>query len=136
VVRAIVPRFDLGADTTFTVPVIIDMRASGENVGAATVQLTWDANVLTYVGNTAGATIPAGGMLVNTTRVTSGSVTMTFADGTGYGGVVEARNVTFKAASATSKTTLLLTTSDLVTAATLKNLLPQTVSSFYPFRIR
>jgi hypothetical protein len=136
VVRADVPRFDLRADTTFTVPVILDMRASAENAGAATIQLTWDPAVLTYMGNATGATVPAGSILVNTAFAASGSVTMTFADGSGFGGTVEVRTFTFKAASTASKTNLLLTTSDLVTATTLKDLLPKTVSSFYPFRIR
>jgi hypothetical protein len=75
-------------------------------------------------------------MLINASSVLAGSLTMTFADGAGYGGAVVLRNVTFKAASVPSRTTLLLTPSDLVTAATLKNLLPKTVSSFYPFKVR
>jgi hypothetical protein len=136
VVRADVPRFDLKADTVFTVPIIIDMRSSGENVGAATVQLTWNPAALSYVGDAVGD-VAAGEMAINTSSTASGSLLVTFASQSGYGGFVVLRNVTFRAATTSgSRATLLLSVSDLVSVGTLKNLLPKTVSSFYPFKVR
>ena len=139
VVIATVPRFDIKTDTTFTVPIIIDMRSSGEKVAATTLQLTWDPGVLTYVSSAPGAAgIPSGEFVINESAATTGSVTMAFADGTGFGGAVEVRKVTFRAATAAARTgALTITATDLSGAGpTLTNLLPRTVTSFYPFRTR
>jgi hypothetical protein len=137
VVTATFPRFDLKTDTTFTVPIVIDMRASGEKVGAATLQLTWDPNVLTYVSDAVGDAVPNSALVINTAAAATGSVTLTFADGTGYAGIVGVRTFTFKVSSVTARTgTLAISASDLVGATTLKNMLPKTVTSFYPVRTR
>jgi hypothetical protein len=137
VVTATFPRFDLKTDTTFTVSIIIDMRASGEKVGAATLQLTWDPNVLTYVSNDVGDAVPNSALVINAAAAATGSVTLTFADGTGYAGAVGVRSFTFKTSSVTAKAGMLvISASDLVAATTLKNLLPKTVTSFYPVKTR
>ena len=83
------------------------------------------------------ARVASGEMAINSSSAGSGSLLMTFASGSGYGGVVVLRNITFKAATTSGlRTTLLLAVSDLVSAGTLKNLLPATVASFYPFKVR
>jgi len=135
VVIATVPRFDLKTDTTFTIPLIIDMRSSGEKLGAATLQITWDPNVLTFVSEAEGTS--AVGATINTTAAGTGSVTLAMASAAGFAGAVEIRKLTFKASLVASRTgALVLITNDLSGAVTLANLLPKTVSAFYLFRTR
>ena len=138
VIRSAVPRFDLKTDTTFTVPIIIDMRASNEKAAAATLQITWDPALLIYVADSAGATVPSGKLVVNKSAVLTGSITMAFADATGFAAAVEMIKLTFKAAATAGRIgSLTITASDLSGAGpTLTNLLPRTVTSFYPFRTR
>jgi hypothetical protein len=135
VIVSSIPRFDLKTDTVFTVPIVIDMRASGLKVGAATLQITWDSTLFVFQGSAAGSAAISG-LVSNEAAASSGSITMTFADPNGFGNQVEVRKLTFKAASVAGKFGLFtLNAIDLV-STTPTNLQPKTVASVYPFKTR
>jgi hypothetical protein len=135
VAYARVPRFDLLPDTIFELPIIVDMRGSGEKLGAATIQVAWDPGVLTYMsdadaGNAVNATVNASG-------VASGSLTLALASSSGFSGAVEVRRLTFKASSAAGRSgALSVTAIDIATAGTFANLAQKTVGSSFPLRTR
>jgi hypothetical protein len=135
VVTASVPRFDLATDTTFTVSIVVDMRASGETLGAATLQVTWNPGLLTYLGNGGGT---AGvNAVVNASGAASGSVTMAMASSAGFSGAVEIRTLTFKASATAGRAgTLAVVAADLSGAGTFSNLLPKLVSGTYSLKTR
>ena len=136
VVTATVPRFDLKTDTVFTFTVVIDMRGSGQNAAAATLQLTWDPALLVFQSSAAGATVPSGKIAVNETAAPTGSLTMSFADATGFTGAIQVRNLTFKAGSTAGRVgTLSISILDLSTP-TAASLQPKTVASSYSLRTR
>ena len=134
VIRTDLSRFDLGHDTTFTLVVIADMR-SATLLGAATVELRWDPAMLTYVSDAeAGSGV---GALVGSTNAANGSLVITAASASGFGGTVQLRRVTFHVSSTTGRTgpfTLLVT--ELTAATSFTSLLATTLAISYPLVIR
>jgi hypothetical protein len=135
VVFATLPRFDLKADTTFMVSVMVDIQRSGETLGAATVQVAWNPDVLTYIDDADGAS--GVGATVNSMDAAAGSFTLSMASASGIDGIVELRRLTFRAAALAPRIgTLQLNVQDLNGAMTFTDLLPVTVAASYPLRIR
>jgi len=125
--------FVISAGTTFTVTLLLDMRSSGESLGATTVQLDWDPALLTYqsdadAGNGLGAT-------VNATGTAAGTLLLAAASANGLPGAVAIRTVTFQAAPGAGLTgvpPLTLSTTEVRAALTFRDLLPRTVAGTYP----
>lgn len=135
VVTASVPRFDLKADTTFTVSIVIDMRGSTEKLGATTLQLTWNTAMMTYVSETEGAS--GAGATLNTSNTATGVLTMALASSAGLSGAIEVRRITFRASATAGRSgSFAVNVIDLAAAATFSNLAPKTVSGTYPLRTR
>jgi hypothetical protein len=134
VVRTDLSRFDVRHDTTFTVTVIVDMR-SATLLGAATVELSWNPAVLKYVSDAeAGSGV---GALVGSANAANGSLVLSAASASGFGGTVQLRNVTFLVNSTTGRTgSLTLLVTELAAAATFTSLLPTTLAISYPLVIR
>lgn len=130
-----VPRFDLKGDTTFTVTILADMRASTTKLGSGKVTLTWNTSQLTYQSHTEGASNV--GATVNANDAANGTLTLAFANSTGFGGKVELRKVTFKAATAAATTgSLTATANEAYAAGTYADLLARTVSVALPLVTR
>lgn len=134
VVTAALQRFDLKTDTIFTVSVVVDMRTGTEKLGAATLQVTWDPTLLIYQSDAEGSANV--GATINSTSTATGSYTMTMANTTGFGGAVEIRKLTFKAASTVGKTGSLSVAVLDLTGIALTNFLAKTVSLSFPIKTR
>jgi len=115
------------------VTIVADMRASGEKLGAVTVQLLWDPAALTYVSDAEGAS--SAGAAVNAANAANGSLTLSVASSAGFA-FVELRRITFRVANASKKGTLQLLASEIVTAGTFTSLLAKTLVLSYPFYTR
>ena len=134
VVRTDLTRFDLKNDTTFTVTVIADMR-SATLLGAATVSVTWDPTQLTYVSDADGAS--GVGATVNSTNAANGTLVLSAANSTGFGGTVELRKVTFTAGATIGKTgSLHLLVTSINAAGTFASLSATTLAVTYPLVLR
>lgn len=121
------PRFDLKADTTFTVGVFADMRASSTKLGSAKITITWHTTALVYQSNAEGAGNV--GATVNATNAATGTLTLAFANSTGFSGKTELRKLTFKAASTTAAAgTISSIANETYAAGTYADLLAKTVS--------
>lgn len=128
-------RLDLAHDTTLTVPIVLDMRTSGEKLGATTVAIRWDPTQLAMVSQVDGAS--GVGAFVNTTNVSQGVLTLAAASATGFAGRIELRRITFKASSVPGTAgKLQLSTSELSGATTFTNLLSKTTAVTYPLNTR
>jgi len=128
-------RLDVAHDTSFTVPVVLDMRTSGEKLGATTVTVRWDPAQLTMVSQVEGSS--GVGALVNATGAAQGVVTLAVASATGFPGKIELRRMTFKAASAVGRAgKLQLVASEISGAGTFTDLLPRTTAVTYPLSTR
>jgi hypothetical protein len=134
VVTAAVPRYDLKTDTTFTVSLIVDMRTGTENLGATTLQVTWDPTVLIYQSDAAGSSNVS--PTLNITGTATGVYVLTMASATGFAGAVEMRKLTFKAASTVGKTGALSVTVLDLSGVAFTNFLARTVSPFFPIKTR
>jgi len=134
VVRTDLSRFDLRHDTTVTITVIADMR-SATLLGAATVELSWNPAVLQYVSDAeAGSGV---GALVGSANAANGSLVLSAASASGFGGTVQLRNVTFLVNSTTGRTgSLTLLVTELTAATSFTSLLPTTLAISYPLVIR
>jgi hypothetical protein len=134
VIRTDLSRFDLRHDTTFTVTVIADMR-SATLLGAATVELSWNPAVLKYVSDAeAGSGV---GALVGSANAANGSLVISAASASGFGGTVQLRNVTFLVNSTTGRTgSLTLLVTELAAATSFASLLSTTLAISYPLIIR
>jgi trimeric autotransporter adhesin len=128
-------RVDIKHDTTLTIAVVVDMRGNPAKLGAATIQVTWPTALLTYQSDADGT---AGvGASVNTASAASGSLTLSLANSTGFGGAVQVRRITFHAASAvgvTGKLSLFVT--ELAAAGSFASLTSSTVAGTYPLITR
>ena len=128
-------RLDIAHDTTFTTPIVLDMRTSGERLGATTVTIRWDPSQLTMLSDVDGAS--AVGALVNENNAAQGMLTLAVASATGFAGRIELRRVTFKVASTVGKAgKLQLSTSEVSGAGTFTNLLAKTAAVTYPLSTR
>jgi len=134
VVMTDLARMDLKADTTFTVAVLANMRASTDKIGSGKVTLTWDPAVLTYVSDAEGAS--SVGATLNKNAAATGSLVMAFASSAGWSGKVELRKVTFKASATAAKQGALTATASEMFAAGFADLLPKTVSVSSPLFTR
>lgn len=131
VVLADMPRLDLKTDTTFTVAIVADMRASTTKLGSGKVTVTWNPSQLTYLSHAEGAQSVSA--TVNATNAATGSLVLAYANSTGWSGKVELRRITFKAASAAAAAgTITATANEAYTASTYADLLPKTVSIALP----
>lgn len=134
VIQTDLTRLDVARDTTFTVPVIFDMRTSPERLGAATVVVRWDPGQLQLLSQTEGATA---GVVVNANDVAQGTLTLALANAAGLSGRLELRRLTFKAAATVGRTgTLRLSTSDVFAAGTFASLLQKTTAVTHLLSIR
>jgi hypothetical protein len=130
-----VPRFDLKADTTFTVSLFIDSR-SATAVGSATLQVVWNTSLLTFINEEA-VTLTNTLVDVNTSAAASGVLTVGVASTSGLTGAVALRRITFRASSVAGRSgALRVDVADLSAAGTFANLTGQTVSGSYPLGIR
>jgi len=128
-------RLDVAHDTTFTAPIVLDMRTSGERLGATTVTIRWDPSQLTMLSDVDGAS--AVGALVNENNAAQGMLTLAVASATGFAGRIELRRITFKAASTVGTPgKLQLSTSEVSGAGTFTNLLAKTAAVTYPLSTR
>jgi hypothetical protein len=128
-------RLDVAHDTTFTTPIVLDMRTSGERLGATTVTIRWDPSQLTMLSDVDGAS--AVGALVNENNAAQGMLTLAVASATGFAGRIELRRITFKVASTVGKAgKLQLSTSEVSGAGTFTNLLAKTAAITYPLSTR
>jgi adhesin/invasin len=135
VVMTDLARMDLKADTTFTVAVLANMRASTGKIGSGKVTLSWDPTVLTYVSDAEGGS--SVGATVNKNSVATGSLIMAFAGSAGWSGKVELRKVTFKASATLGKKGALTATANEMSAATgFADLMSKTVSVSSPLFTR
>ncbi|MGH7654366.1 MAG: invasin domain 3-containing protein [Gemmatimonadaceae bacterium] len=130
VVRTDLTRFDIKSDTTFTVTVIADMR-SATLLGAATVAVTWDPAQLTYVSDADGASrVDA---TVNSGNAANGTLLLSAASSSGFGGTIELRKITFHATTTAGRAgTLHLDVTDFDAASTFTSLLGTTLAITYP----
>jgi len=126
--------FDLKKDTVRTVTVLADMRASGEKLGAITLQVLWDPTALTYVSDAEGAS--SAGATVNATNAATGSLKITVASASGLAGATELRRITFRVANAAKRGTLQLLASEFVGAGTFNSLLAKALVLSNPFYTR
>lgn len=130
-----VPRFDLKADTTFTVSLLVDSRSASVPVGSATLQVVWNPSVLTFVSEQSVASSAL--VDVNSSATANGVLTVGVASSAGLTGATELRRITFKASSTTNRSGILsVEVADIAAAGTFVNLSGQTVSGSYPLRIR
>ena len=130
VVRTDLTRFDIKSDTTFTVTVVADMRSS-TLLGAATVAVTWDPTLLTYVSDSDGAS--GVGATVNSGNAANGTLVLSAASSSGFGGTIELRKITFHATTTAGRTGALhLLVTDFNAAGTFASLLAATLSITYP----
>jgi hypothetical protein len=129
------PRFDLRADTTFTVSLIVDSRSSSVGVGAATLQVVWNPSVLTLLSDETGS---ANALVdVNKSAAATGVATIAMASSSGLTGPAEIRRLTFRASVFSGRTgSVSVDVIDMAAATTFANLVSQTVSGVYPLRIR
>ena len=131
-----VPRFDLKADTTFTISIVLDSRSASTPVGSATLQVVWNTSVLSFVSETAGA-VGNAVIAVNSAAAASGSLTIGMASVAGITGAGELRRITFKASATAGRAgTLAVNVADVAAAGTFANLTGQTVSGSYALRTR
>jgi hypothetical protein len=123
--------FTAAGGSTIVVTLVMDMRSSGEVLGATTVQLDWDPALLTYqsdadAGNGLGAT-------VNSTGAGSGTLLLAAASANGLSGQVALRTVTFQAAATAGLSGVLtLSATEVRAALTFRDLLARTVAGSYP----
>ena len=111
------PRFDLKADTVFTVSLIVDSRSASTPVGSATLQVVWNTSVLTFVSE---QSVASNALVdVNTSATASGVLAVAMASSAGVTGAVELRRITFKASSTANRTgTISVDIADLSAAVT------------------
>ena len=127
-------RLDVPRGTTFTAPIVLDMR-SGDKLGATTIAVRWDPAQLTFVSQAEGAN--GAGAQVNATGVSLGVLTLAIASVDGLSGRNELRRLTFKADTLAGRTgSLRLSASELSAAGTFADLLPKTSAVTYPLSIR
>jgi hypothetical protein len=128
-------RFDLKTDTTFTVGFIVDMRASGDKLGATTIQVNWNTQQLTYVSDAEGAA--NAGATVNAGSTGNGTLTFAVASSAGFAGASELRRITFRASTTAARTgAITIFVGDLTAATTFNNLLSKTVAVSHPLVTR
>lgn len=128
-------RLDVAHDTTFTVPILLDMRTSGEKLGATTVAIRWDPAQLTMLSQIDGAS--GVGAIANATSAAQGQLTLAVASAAGFTGRIELRRVTFKVASTVGRTgNLQLSLNELSGAGTFTDLLARSTAITYPLSIR
>jgi hypothetical protein len=128
-------RLDVAHDTTFTMPVVLDMRTSGEILGATTVSIHWDPAQFTLVSQVEGSSNV--GALVNDTKTAQGVLSLSVASVTGFPGRVELRRLTFKATSVVGKAgKVQLIVGDVSGANTFTDLYARTTAVTYPMRTR
>jgi hypothetical protein len=136
VIMSNLQRFDFRTDTVFTIPVIVDMRASGEKLGSTRVQISWNTAALTYVSDAEGSSNV--GATVNTSNAASGVITLAVASSSGYTGAVEIRRITFRASVTAARSTLLTFGASELNGVspTFTDLKPKTVGVSYPIHTR
>jgi hypothetical protein len=131
-------RLDLKADTTFSVTVVLDTRAFPGKLGSGSVQITWPTTLLTYQSDADGSSGVAA--TENTATTGFGSLTLTFANSTGFGGAVQLRTLTFRATTTVGRTgTLGLAIADMsstLSGGVATDLRPITVGALYTLVIR
>jgi hypothetical protein len=128
-------RLDVAHDTSFTVPVVLDMRTSGEKLGATTVTVRWDPGQLSMVSQADGSS--GVGALVNASGAAQGVLSFAVASATGFSGKVELRRITFRAVSTIGRAgNLKLSASELSGATTFTDLLSRTTAVTYPLSTR
>lgn len=128
-------RFELRPDTSITVAVVFDLRASAARLGSAEVEVSWDPAQLTFLGY---ASAPGGpSATINETAVTTGELRLALGDATGFGGRVELIRLNFRASS-TSGTVgaLRLTVTEATAAVTFVDLTAASIGVAFPLVIR
>lgn len=127
-------QFDLKKDTTITVVIRADMRTLDTRLGSGRVTITWDPGVLTYVSHEEGGS--GVGATVNANNATSGTILLAFASSSGFGGNVELRRITFRAATTTRSGSLTVAANEMYTATTFDDLMPFVTSVATPLFTR
>ncbi len=127
-------RFDIRPDETFTVPVLVDLRAATERLGSAAITVTFDPTQIAFVSRAAGAS--GVNSTVNDAQSATGRITLTFADATGFGGRVELLRLTFRATSSTGRTGSLTLSATELNSTTFADLTGRLTAITYPLVIR
>jgi adhesin/invasin len=127
-------RLDIRPDETFTVPVIVDLRASTERLGSAVLTITFDPTQLSFVSRAAG--VSGVNPAVNDAQGSSGRITLTFADATGFSGRIELLRLTFRATASTGRTGSLTLSATELNSTTFADLTGRLTAITYPLVIR
>jgi hypothetical protein len=123
--------FAIPINTDLVVTVVMDMTGSSEKLGATTVKLEWDPNVVSYRSQAAVAGGPT--PTVNTTQTANGSITFSIANSTGLTGRVQLIKVTLRGVGTAGKSgALRLIASESTAAGTYVDLLPKTIPVSIP----
>jgi hypothetical protein len=136
VLQSDLARLDVARDTTFTIPIVLDMRTAPEKLGSTTILVRWDPAQFTLVSHVAGAA-GSTGWTINDTGSAQGQFTLATVNLAGIAGRIEVRRLTFRATTTPGKTgTLRLSVNDISAAETFADLLPRTAAVAYPLSIR
>ena len=123
-------RFDLAADTLFTVAVLMDMRSSTTKLGSLAARLTWDPTVFVYQSSSSQT------VLVNDGAAGTGTLQFAMASAEGLGGRSVLLQVTFRAASTGGRTGSLAVTPGEVTSVGFQDLRASTTGVIMPVIVR
>jgi hypothetical protein len=114
------------------VNVFVDMRESTRRVGSATIDVTWDPQVLTYQSNSD----PAGaGTIVNTLDAAAGKVRLAVASASGLASRAQLLQLRFVGGSTAGATTTIGLVVHQASATDFSDLLPAAVGASIPIII-
>jgi hypothetical protein len=125
--------FGVTQGSTITVSVFLDMTASTRKLASGSVRVNFTPATLTYVGTAAGAQFNP---VTNEANVGTGILDVTFADPSGFVGLVEIAKVTFTVKTTVGATGAVALTSTELTASDFSNLLPTTTQVTRPIVIK
>jgi len=110
---------------SITVPVVVDISQYPERLGSYTAELSWDTQVLQYIGHSSGATDGFTNPVVNAEKTSEGRLTFAAANPRGADGRINVLNVTFERIGLRdSKSPLKLEFFAMAAAHTFSDLLP------------
>jgi hypothetical protein len=135
VLRTDMTSLNTASDKDFTVRVIADLRNSGKWLGSAMSTITWNPAVMTYVSHASGGSgqpVPT----VNTSKASTGELTLSVASAEGHTGTVTLLAITFRAAAAGAAGLLSLDATEATEAKTFVNLLSLITAVRHPITSR
>jgi hypothetical protein len=125
--------FTVSPNATMRAAITLGEEGTSKLVGSVTFTVTWDPAQLRYISHTLTHNDPT---VVNTTDVSHGHLTVSYASTTGMG-YSEIIALQFKAASTTGKTgAISVSVSQCAEASTFADMLPRTLGSSFPLVIK